>query len=245
MEHTLIQTVEPVIGDTGLAVDRRTTLRWLAAAMAAAAPLAACGESKSGLVWNVPQPLTGKGYGKDPNMQEPTVPWPLTLTRAELMACTALCDLILPKDGDAPSASEVGVPAFINEWVSAPYPSQQEQRGLIVPGLAWLDDEAMKRSGSQFAHISLDKQKAIADDIAFKGKVKPGLEKPAEFFARMRSLTMGAYFTTPEGWKVIGYPGNKAGNGPYPGPTPEALTHIKGVIEGMGLKFAMPENGPL
>ncbi|MEY4784233.1 MAG: hypothetical protein RIR41_2168, partial [Pseudomonadota bacterium] len=26
----------------------------------------------------------------------------------------------------------------------------------------------------------------------------------------------------------------------YPGPTPEAAAHIKGVIEGMGLKYTAP-----
>lgn len=242
MPHTLIRSVasdaSPKTGP--LEVDRRTTLLWLATAMAAAAPLAACGESKSGFVWAVPTTkITSKGYGKDPKLNEPVVPWPLTLTRAELAACTALCDLILPADADAPAASAVGVPAFLNEWVSAPYPDQQKDRDLIIPGLAWLDAEAQQRGfGSEFAHASAANQKAIADDVAFKGKVKTGLEKPAEFFARMRSLTLGAYYTTPEGWKVIGYPGNQpAGNAPYAGPTPEALAHVRGVIEGMGLKF--------
>jgi hypothetical protein len=229
-----------------IAVDRRTTLRWIAASVAAG-QLAACGE-KFGAKddWLAPPELTAKGYGKDPNLNEPTVPWPLTMTPQELLATAALADLILPAEGEAPSASQVGVPAFINEWVSAPYPDQQKQRALIIPGLAWLDREASKRSGQVFAKLKLDEQKAIADDIAFKGKVKAGHEKPAEFFSRMRSLTMGAYYTTPEGWKVIGYPGNTpVASGPYPGPTPEALAHIKNVIEGKGLKFALPENGPL
>ncbi len=219
-----------------VAVDRRTTLRWIAAAVASG-QLAACGEKFGNEDWLAPPPLTGKGYGKDPDLWEPVVPWPLTLTRAELAATAALADLILPAESDTPSASQVGVPAFIDEWVSAPYPTQQEHRGLIKPGLAWLDREAATRGGKSFAETALETQKAIADDIAFAGKVKPGLERPAEFFSRMRALVLGAYYTTPEGWKDIGYPGNKPTTGPYPGPTPEALAHIKGVIEKSGLKF--------
>lgn len=241
MKHTLIRSAHlraaEVDAEGAVTVDRRTTLLWLATAMAAAAPLAACGESRNGFVWTIPQPITGKGYGRDPKLMDPTVPWPLTLTRAELVACGAVCDLILPATSDAPSASGLGVPAFINEWISAPYPSQQKDRELIVPGLAWLDAEAKARGGSTFARASADKQKAIADDIAFKDRVKPGLEKAAAFFSRMRALAMGAYYTTPEGWWLIGYPGNKPGGGPYPGPTPEALAHIKGVIEKMGLTY--------
>ena len=75
---------------------------------------------------------------------------------------------------------------------------------------------------------------------AFKAKVAPGNEKPAEFFARLRSLTLGAFYTTREGWADIGYMGNTPGTGDYAGPTPEALAHIKGVIEGMGLKYTAP-----
>src|SRR6185503_1140503 len=123
-------------------VDRRTTLRWIAAAVASG-QLAACGEKFGNDDWLAPPALTGPGYGKDPNLLEPAVPWPLTMTRIELEATAGLVDLILPADGGAPSASQVGVPAFINEWVSAPYPDQQKQRGLIIPGLAWLDREAM------------------------------------------------------------------------------------------------------
>jgi gluconate 2-dehydrogenase subunit 3-like protein len=225
-------------------IDRRTTLRWLAAATAAG-QLAACGEKFSGLAWPEPPPITGKGYGTDPDLYAPKAPWPLTLTKQELATTAALADLILPAEGDAPSASQVGVEAFVDEWVSAPYPSQQEQRKLIIPGLAWLDQEALTRGQQRFDKASPEVRKAIADDIAFKDKVKPGLEKPAEFFARMRALTLGAYYTTPEGWKQIGYPGNNPFVGPYPGPTVQAIEHIKGVLDGMGLKFAFPETGKL
>ena len=53
-------------------------------------------------------------------------------------------------------------------------------------------------------------------------RVEPALEKPAELFGRMHALTMGAYYTTQEGWKDIGYLGNTPITGDYPGPTPEA-----------------------
>ena len=96
----------------------------------------------------------------------------------------------------------------------------------------------MKRGGATFAASTLAVQTSIADEIAFAGKVKPGLKKQADFFARMRSLTLGAYYTTPEGWKQIGYMGNRPSKGPYPGPTPEAMAHIRKTIEGMGLRFA-------
>ena len=219
---------------SGGLVDRRTTLAWLAAALAVP-EAAARGSGVEGTSWPAVHltPVTGPGYGVDPNLFEPTVPWPLTLTQTELKAATALCDMILPADGEYSSASAVGVPAFVDEWVSAPYPWQQSDRALIVPGLAWIDAESVRRSGKPFAEATDGERRAICDDIAFAGRVKPGFEKPASFFATLRRLTLRAYYSTEEGWAQIGYMGNTPGDGPYPGPTPEALAHINQVIARM------------
>ena len=228
----MTDTTAPVI----IAIDRRVTLKWLMGALAVG-QLAACGDGAKGLSWPELEAINAAGIGKDPNLTDPVVPWPLTLTAAQLETTAELVDLILPGEGAIPAPSKVGVPSFINEWVSAPYPDQHADRVLIVNGLAWLDEESKVRNGVPFIRAEASAQKAILDDIAFKDKVKPGLEKPAEFFARMRSLTLGAFYTTREGWADIGYMGNTPGTGDYAGPTPEAAAHIKGVIESMGLTY--------
>src|SRR5690606_12972577 len=94
-----------------VAVDRRTTLKWLLGTMAVG-QLAACGDQAKGLSWPEVAAIKAPGIGKDPNLLEPVVPWPLTMTRAELLAAAALSDLILPAEGEAPAPSAVGVPAF-------------------------------------------------------------------------------------------------------------------------------------
>jgi len=217
-------------------IDRRTTLAWLAAALSAL-PKTALGTGLEGTKWPVValKPVTAPGYGVDPDLSNPTVPWPLTLTRTELRAAAALCDMILPADGKASAASAVGVPAFVDEWVSAPYPGQQRDRALIVPGLAWIDAESMRRSGKDFAAATDAQRAAICDDIAYKARIKRGFETPASFFATFRRLTLSAYFSTEEGWAQVGYLGNTPIEGPYPGPTPEALAHLEQVIARMGL----------
>ncbi|MEQ1785208.1 MAG: gluconate 2-dehydrogenase subunit 3 family protein [Hyphomonadaceae bacterium] len=220
-------------------IDRRVTLKWLGGAMVVG-QLAACGDQAKGITWPEAVAIKANGYGTDIDFQNMVVPWPLTMTQAELQTTNDLVDLILPGEDGLPAPSKLGVPAFINEWVSAPYEDQDADRKLIIPGLAWLDDESKKRNGVPFANADSSAQKKILDDIAFKDKVKPGLEKPAEFFGRMRSLTLGAYYTTREGWAEIGYMGNTPGTGEYPGPTAEALDHIKGVIEKMGLTYTAP-----
>lgn len=220
-------------------VDRRITLKWLMGAMAAG-QLAACGQGAKGLSWPELEAIKAAGIGEDPDLINPVVPWPLTLSPAQLELITELVDLILPGEGTIPAPSQVGVPAFINEWVSAPYPDQHRDRVLIVNGLAWLDEESKVRTGAPFVRAEARAQTGILDDIAFREKVKPGLEKPAEFFGRLRSLTLGAFYTTNEGWADIGYMGNRPSTGDYAGPSPEALAHIKGVIEAMGLVYTAP-----
>lgn len=219
-----------------IVVDRRTTLAWLAACLAVL-PESARGSGLDGTPWPaVPlTPVTASGYGVDPDLADPKVPWPLTLTKVELRAATALCDMILPADGDASAASAVGVPSFIDEWVSAPYPVQQVDRTVIVPGLAWIDGESMRRSGKSFADAPQSTRVAICDGIAFKDRVALADAKPAAFFALVRRLTLRAYYSTAEGWEQIGYMGNTPGEGPYPGPTPEAAAHIASVIAGLNL----------
>ena len=68
--------------------------------------------------------ITANGYGTDPAVMRSTVTWPLTLTSPQKNLLAKLCDIICPADEHGPSASSVGVPEVIDEWVSAPYIEQ-------------------------------------------------------------------------------------------------------------------------
>jgi hypothetical protein len=117
----------------------------------------------------------------------------------------------------------VGVPEFINEWVSAPYEQQQDDLELLRKGLTWLDAEAKKRFGKIFVEITPEQQIAIIDDI-----VKDGTDARKQahgFFKMFRDRVAGGYYSTPIGWKAIGYIGNTP-MAEYPGPPPEVLKHL-------------------
>jgi hypothetical protein len=58
--------------------------------------------------------------GFDPDLLKKEIPWARLLTEREKLVATALGDLIIPADEYGPAASTVGVPDFIDEWVSAP-----------------------------------------------------------------------------------------------------------------------------
>lgn len=196
-------------------ISRREALKWIAAS---AATVAFFDARTFGAT-------AAKRYGFDPNLIAPEVTWPRAFTAQQLKTATALSDLIIPADEHSPSASEVNVPDFIDEWISAPYPDQESDRKVILEGFEWLDAESRRRFGKEFASLATEQQSAIADDICHLADAKPAYREAAMFFAGFRNLVAGGYYTTPAGRSDIGYVGNM----PLPafeGPPPEVLRHL-------------------
>ena len=48
--------------------------------------------------------------------------------------------------------------------------------------------------------------------------------------AHERGLMLGGFFSRPEGMKDIGYIGNAPMTGAYPGPSDEAMAHLKAAL---------------
>ena len=223
-----------------MSISRRVTLGWIAAASSSLA-VSGCdsqdASKQTGLWKDLPlEPIQAKGYGLDAKLTAPSVPWPLTLDSAQRESLRIAADLMLPADAHSPSAGTLHLDAFIDEWVSAPYPVQQKDRDLILSGLAWLDAESAQRFKLDFRKASDAQRREVFDAIAFKKNIKPGYERPAEFFARLRTLMMSGFYSMPEGMADIGYRGNTPSVGPYPGPTPEALAHLNAALTKLGLK---------
>ena len=233
-------------------ISRRVTLAWFTAASAGALALEGCAapEHHESLapparapaapvsLWQdlTPPPITAPGYGQDPNLNKPVIPWPLTLDAQQREVLRIAADLMLPADSHSPSGSALHLDAFLDEWVSAPYPQQQADRRLILSGLAWLDAESRQRFHVGFAQASDAQRREVFDLVAWRGKVAPGHGRAAQFFARLRGLMLAGFYSQPEGIADIGYKGNIPTPGMYPGPTPEAMTHLNVALIKLGLK---------
>lgn len=216
--------------------DRRVTLKWMLAAMASGtAPVQSvyAAQSPSSPWPDVKlQPVAGRGYGTDPNLLEPVVPWPKTLAAAQLATVAAVCDTILPAEGPWPAPSTVGIHQFVDEWVSAPYPQQQGDRAVILNGLAWIEGQAQARHGASYAKLDEAKRSLILSDAAKADG------RGRDFLDKMKFLTTGAYYTSEKGIEELGYVGNvPITDSDYPGPTPEAMAHLKGVLANLNLKL--------
>jgi hypothetical protein len=191
-------------------MDRRTTLKWMLAASAAwPAWRAVAGQAAPGAA--LLRPPAAPGYGPDPDLVTPHKRgefWPLTLSAAQRQLAAVLSDLIIPADEHSPSASAVGVVDFIDEWVSAPYPTQQRDRPIVLDGFAWLDAEGARREGKGFAQLDAATQGAICDSVCDTARATPERRAAASFFALYRDLTAAAFYSSPAGRKDLGYIGN-------------------------------------
>jgi len=144
---------------TSLPLSRRDALRRIVSASALAAALDITAFAAEDIA----------RIGDDPNLLAKEIPWPRLLTPEEKRLVTALGDLIIPADPYGPAASAVGIPDFIDEWVSAPYPEQRKDLEVIRPGLAWVDGESRKRFGKGFAESDLTQQTVLLEDIVKGG----------------------------------------------------------------------------
>lgn len=216
-------------GEGLLVVDRRTTLKWIGAVV-----LAANTELASPATKLVP---TARGYGGDPNLTQPVVPWSRTLTKEQLLIIAGLCDVLLPDDGRSPAASAVGVHDFVDEWVSAPYPEQKEDRATILSGIDWVKTQTAQRTSQPFHQVPKALQIELFEKLGTLQKPDAGSGDVGAFLPRLRYIAIGAYYTSEAGIADLGHIGNKPMVGDYPGPTAEALEHLHQTLKRLGLSL--------
>jgi hypothetical protein len=139
---------------------------------------------------------------KAANRASPYVP--TFFTKEEYATVFVLADLTLPADDRGPSATEAGVPEFLDFVMS----EEMDNRERMRTGLAWLDAESQKRFNSPFVDASEDGQKLILDDIAWPRQALDEFREPAAFFNEFRNLTATGYWSSKVGVEDIKYIGN-------------------------------------
>jgi gluconate 2-dehydrogenase gamma chain len=145
---------------------------------------------------------------------------PTFFTAHEYATVTLLGDLVVPKDEKSGSASDAGVPQFIDfTMTDRPY-YQTPMRG----GLHWLDHESRQRYGKAFVDCAPADRTTLLDDIAFPKKVKPELAQGAAFFSSFRDLVASGFFTSKIGIDDLQYMGNRPNQ--WNGCPPECLDHL-------------------
>ena len=135
---------------------------------------------------------------------QPFVPRFFTATEFKLVRL--LADIVIPKDERSGSASDAGVPEFM-DFMMVDQPARQvAMRG----GLAWLDHECQQRFDAIFLDCSDAQRSAVLDDIAWPAKAKPEHAHGVAFFSSFRDLTAAGFWTTRIGIDDLQYLGNRS-----------------------------------
>lgn len=125
-------------------------------------------------------------------------------TDEERKKLDVLVDIIMPAGDDSGSATEAGVPDFI-EFMMKDQPSFQTP---IRGGLMWLDNYSDDTYGKKFLDLSEKEKMEVIDLIAWPAKAPKEMTGAVRFFNTLRNLTCTGYFTSEIGFNYIGYKGN-------------------------------------
>lgn len=125
-------------------------------------------------------------------------------TSDEMATIAILADIIIPKDEKSGSATEAGVPDFIEFIVKDQPHHQVPMRG----GLRWLDLQSLHKFQKTFKEGDSAQQLALIDQIAYPAKAKPEMSQGVSFFNLMRNLTATGFYTSAMGVKDLQYKGN-------------------------------------
>lgn len=129
---------------------------------------------------------------------------PKQFTPHEWETVRILVDLIIPKDERSGSATDAGVPEFMDFMLG-------DDPELAVPvhgGLAWLDHECHDRYAKTFVDCGEAERAAVLDDIAWPRKAKAQHAAGVAFFNRFRDFTASGFFSSRMGVQDLRYIGN-------------------------------------
>jgi gluconate 2-dehydrogenase gamma chain len=123
-----------------------------------------------------------------------------------------LCDLIIPADERSGSASQAGVPEFLDDWIAFRTKEDENQnlQAEIFGGLMWLDRQSRALAQKDFADASPDQQKQILDRVAYPERAAKEDHAWVMFFNAFRNLTVSGFFSSKMGVADLPYLGNTA-----------------------------------
>jgi hypothetical protein len=136
------------------------------------------------------------------------------LSAQQLALIGAVADTILPRT-DTPSATEVGVPAFIDVVVSEN--DTDEDRAAFVAGLDAIEARAKAAGGNALAQLDPTARASVVQSIEAESNRRA---EPARTYWRLKGFVIHGYFTSEPVMKnvlkVEVMPGRFEGSAPMP-----------------------------
>ncbi len=129
---------------------------------------------------------------------------PKFFTAHEYATVRVLVDMIIPRDAKSGSATEAGVPQFM-DFIATDQPGRQV---ALRGGLGWMDAESRKRFGKTFILATVAQRRQILDDIAWPKRAKKEFSHGVTFFTSFRDFTASGFYSSRIGIADLQYIGN-------------------------------------
>jgi len=130
---------------------------------------------------------------------------PTNFTPDEWRLVRLLVDYVIPRDSRSGSATDAGVPEFM-DFILGEYRSNQT---WMRDGLAWMNAECRRRFNAGFISCTDVQRREVLDAIAYPRRAAESVRPGVEFFNRFRNLTASGFWTSRIGITDLGYTGNR------------------------------------
>jgi gluconate 2-dehydrogenase gamma chain len=135
----------------------------------------------------------------------PAAPFkPKFFTAHEYATVSVLVDLIIPRDERSGSATDAGVPQFMDFMMIDQPRRQVAMRG----GLALIDRLTVLRTGKRFRDAGDGERRSVLDEIAYTSNPDQTLGHAVAFFSSFRDLTASGFWSSRMGVADLQYQGN-------------------------------------
>jgi hypothetical protein len=154
---------------------------------------------------HVDEALGPSAATSDQGTAQPAAYRPKQFTLDEWHLVRILVDDVIPRDAHSGSATEAGVPEFM-DFILGEYASNRQ---WMKDGLAWMNGECRRRFGKGFVSCTVPQRHEVLDAIAFPKRAAPEMRLGVEFLNRFRNLTASGYYSSRIGIADLGYVGNR------------------------------------
>lgn len=154
--------------------------------------------------------------------QQPAPYVPKNFTADEYRLVRLLVDYIIPRDARSGSATQAGVPQFMDFMLG----ENAGMRTWMRDGLSWVNAECRRRFNQGFISCSEAQRKELLDAIAYPRRALDEDRPGVEFFNRFRNLTSSGFWTSRMGIADLGYTGNRPVS-QWVGTPPNVLTWLE------------------
>lgn len=154
--------------------------------------------------------------------QQPAPYVPKNFTVDEYRLVRLLVDYVIPRDARSGSATQAGVPQFMDFMLG----ENAGMRTWMRDGLSWVNAECRRRFNQGFISCAEVQRTELLDAIAFTYRTDLPLRAGADFFARFRNLTASGFWTSRMGIADLGYTGNRPVS-QWVGTPPNVLTWLE------------------